>query len=254
MASLPLRTIEDLYNDTANHRDIWLSKGNYMMYLHSSGPEQGRTRLSHNGVLLCICDYKGIYHVAGTSASDRDAINSLLMLNGRPERASLKGGRVSIEGPRPTRDTTSVNVDRDQLAYDLVTSYQEIDPYEYHDAYDSVEDAVRETRSMLDTKKGRAALRGQLTSYVDEGYADAEQAEFILSIAARLDILDAVTSANRRPSNTGSRSKRPTPGRRRHGRERQPVGGHPRVSREERTQHRRLRFVHPCRDEVQEGK
>ncbi len=200
MASLPLRTIEDLYNDTANHRDIWLSKGNYMMYLHSSGPEQGRTRLSHNGVLLCICDYKGIYHVAGTSASDRDAINSLLMLNGRPERASLSNGRVSIPGHRPVRDAKNVNVDREQLAYDLVTSHQEIDPYEFRDAYDSIEDAVRDARSMLDTKTDRGKLRKQLQSYIDEGYADVEQTEYILGIIARLDILDATMSVNRHPS------------------------------------------------------
>ena len=93
MASIPLQTIVDLHALSGRNRGRWVKRKEYEAYTD----DRGRFRLTHYGTVIFTIDPSTRrYTVSGRSASDRDAVNSMLHIYGIREKSSAKGGSVKL--------------------------------------------------------------------------------------------------------------------------------------------------------------
>ena len=93
MASIPLQTIVDLHALSDRNRGRWVKRKEYEAYTD----DKGRFRLTHYGTVIFTIDPSTRrYTVSGRSASDRDAVNSMLHIYGIREKSSAKGGSVKL--------------------------------------------------------------------------------------------------------------------------------------------------------------
>ena len=98
MSTLPLKTVQDLYERAKAKRNWWHKGGReYEAYMYADG----RFLLSHFGTM--IFDYDpdaGTYAVAGESVADRDAINSMFRILGIDDAASNMKGKITLSDGR----------------------------------------------------------------------------------------------------------------------------------------------------------
>lgn len=97
MASIPLVTIEKLYKTAVRNAGQWVRGGrSYSAYY-----KDGQFQLVHYGTLILYTDdVKRQYQVGegAYSASDRDAINSVMHILGTGKRARIQRGYMITEG------------------------------------------------------------------------------------------------------------------------------------------------------------
>lgn len=92
MASIPLKNMTTIYNRTSEDAPYKVRMGNYSAEL-----DYPAFRLWHYGTLILTLDIeRGIEFLGGFSASDRDAINSILTLAGIRSRVSIAGGYMHV--------------------------------------------------------------------------------------------------------------------------------------------------------------
>ena len=92
MASIPLKNMTTIYNRANVNTPNKVSMGNYSAEL-----DYPTFRLWHYGTLILKLDVeRGIEFLGGFSASDRDAINSILVLAGIYAHVSIAGGYMHI--------------------------------------------------------------------------------------------------------------------------------------------------------------
>lgn len=92
MASIPLKNMETIYTRANENTPDKVRMGNYSAEL-----DYPVFRLWHYGTLILKLDVeRGIEFLGGFSASDRDAINSILTLAGMTSRVSIAGGYMHV--------------------------------------------------------------------------------------------------------------------------------------------------------------
>ena len=92
MTSIPLKNMETIYTRANENTPEKVRMGNY-----SAEMEYPTFRLWHYGTLILKLDVeRGIEFLGGFSASDRDAINSILTLAGMTSRVSIAGGYMHV--------------------------------------------------------------------------------------------------------------------------------------------------------------
>ena len=92
MASIPLKNMTVIYERASENAPDKVRMGNYSAEL-----EYPTFRLWHYGTLILTLDIeRGIEFLGGFSASDRDAINSILTLAGMTSRVSIAGGYMHV--------------------------------------------------------------------------------------------------------------------------------------------------------------
>lgn len=92
MASIPLKNMTTIYNRANQNAPEKIRMGNYSAEL-----DYPTFRLWHYGTLILTLDIeRGIEFLGGFSASDRDAINSILTLAGMNARVSIAGGYMHV--------------------------------------------------------------------------------------------------------------------------------------------------------------
>lgn len=92
MASIPLKNMETIYARASDNTPEKVRMGNYSAEL-----DYPTFRLWHYGTLILTLDIeRGIEFLGGFSASDRDAINSILTLAGMTSRVSIAGGYMHV--------------------------------------------------------------------------------------------------------------------------------------------------------------
>lgn len=92
MASIPLKNMTTIYNRASDNASERVRMGNYSAEL-----DYPTFRLRHYGTLILTLDVeRGIEFLGGYSASDRDAINSILVLAGMTSRVSIAGGYMHV--------------------------------------------------------------------------------------------------------------------------------------------------------------
>ena len=92
MASIPLKNMTTIYNRANQNAPEKVRMGNYSAEL-----DYPTFRLWHYGTLILKLDIeRGIEFLGGFSASDRDAINSILTLAGMTSRVSIAGGYMHV--------------------------------------------------------------------------------------------------------------------------------------------------------------
>lgn len=111
MASLPLKVIVSQYEKAKNQPGRWHeSPTGYWSYMKPDGS----FLLSHYGTIIFDYDPNTrTYAVGGTTNSDRDAINSMLLILGLDDKASNAGGDMTL---RNDRKQNSFNVRRSRSA------------------------------------------------------------------------------------------------------------------------------------------
>ena len=94
MASLPLKTVSELYERAKRQRDWWHNGGrDYSAYMYANG----KFLLSRNGTVIFDYDPRSCtYAVAGSTPADRDAINSMLMILGLKDHVSNASGDITL--------------------------------------------------------------------------------------------------------------------------------------------------------------
>ena len=93
MASIPLQTIVDLHALSDRNRGRWVKRKDYEAYTYPDG----KFKLTHYGTVIFTIDPSTRkYTVDGWSASDRDAVNSMLHIYGIREKSTAKGGSVKL--------------------------------------------------------------------------------------------------------------------------------------------------------------
>ncbi len=98
MAALPLKIISTQYANAVKKPGMWHeSDTGYWTFMR----KDGSFLLSHYGTIIFDYDQNmGTYAVGGTANSDRDAINSMLMILGIDDRASNAGGDMTLRNDR----------------------------------------------------------------------------------------------------------------------------------------------------------
>lgn len=100
MATLPLKTISDLYQKAIRNRGEWVTLRDYDLYVEPSG----LILMEHYRNRIFYYDPKGgVYKTVDRfTSSDRDAINSLVMVSGKGRQVYLADGKIYPvgEGPR----------------------------------------------------------------------------------------------------------------------------------------------------------
>ena len=92
MPSIPLKNMTTIYNRANQNAPDKVRMGNYSAEL-----DYPTFRLWHYGTLILTLDIeRGIEFLGGFSASDRDAINSILVLAGMTSRVSIAGGYMHV--------------------------------------------------------------------------------------------------------------------------------------------------------------
>lgn len=92
MASIPLKNMTTIYNRANQNAPDKVRMGN-----HSAQLDYPRFQLWHYGTLILTLDVeRGIEFLGGFSASDRDAINSILVLARMNARVSIAGGYMHV--------------------------------------------------------------------------------------------------------------------------------------------------------------
>ena len=92
MPSIPLKNMTTIYSRASENAPDKVRMGNYSAKL-----DYPRFQLWHYGTLILTLDIeRGIEFLGGFSASDRDAINSILMLAGMRSRVSIAGDGMHI--------------------------------------------------------------------------------------------------------------------------------------------------------------
>ena len=92
MASIPLKNMTAIYERASENTPDTVRMGNYSAEL-----DYPSFRLWHYGTLILKLDVeRGIEFLGGFSASDRDAINSILTLAGMTSRVSIAGGYMHV--------------------------------------------------------------------------------------------------------------------------------------------------------------
>lgn len=92
MASIPLKNMTTIYNRANQNAPDRVRMGNYSAEL-----DYPTFQLWHYGTLILTLDIeRGIEFLGGFSASDRDAINSILVLAGMTSRVSIAGGYMHV--------------------------------------------------------------------------------------------------------------------------------------------------------------
>ena len=92
MASIPLKNMETIYSRASENTPDRVRMGNYSAEL-----DYPTFRLWHYGTLILTLDIeRGIEFLGGFSASDRDAINSILTLARMNARVSIAGGYMHV--------------------------------------------------------------------------------------------------------------------------------------------------------------
>ena len=92
MASIPLKNMTTIYNRASENTPDTVRMVNYSAEL-----DYPNFRLWHYGTLILTLDIeRGIEFLGGFSASDRDAINSILVLAGMTSRVSITGGYMHV--------------------------------------------------------------------------------------------------------------------------------------------------------------
>lgn len=97
MASVPLVTITKLYKSAVNNAGEWVKAGRSYRAMYKNGQFQ----LTHYGTLILYTDENTREYQVGAgawSASDRDAINSVLCNLGTGIHARIKNGDIITEG------------------------------------------------------------------------------------------------------------------------------------------------------------
>lgn len=94
MASLPLKTVSELYARAKGQRDWWHNGGrDYSAYMYANG----KFLLSRAGTVIFDYDpWSRTYAVAGSTPADRDAINSMLMILGLDDHVSNASGDITL--------------------------------------------------------------------------------------------------------------------------------------------------------------
>lgn len=92
MATIPLKNMTTIYNRANQNTPERVRMGNYSAEL-----DYPTFRLWHYGTLILTLDVeRGIEFLGGFSASDRDAINSILTLARMNDRVSIAGGYMHV--------------------------------------------------------------------------------------------------------------------------------------------------------------
>ena len=92
MPSIPLKNMTTIYERASENTPDKVRMGNYSAEL-----DYPTFRLWHYGTLILTLDIeRGIEFLGGFSASDRDAINSILVLAGMKSRVSIAGDGMHI--------------------------------------------------------------------------------------------------------------------------------------------------------------
>lgn len=92
MASIPLKNMTAIYERASENTPDRVGMGNYSAEL-----DYPTFKLWHYGTLILTLDIeRGIEFLGGFSASDRDAINSILTLAGIRSRVSIAGGYMHV--------------------------------------------------------------------------------------------------------------------------------------------------------------
>lgn len=101
----------------------------------------------------------------------------------------------------------------ERLAWDVTEFMRDVDPYGFRDDFDSMEEAVDETRALLAGRMGigRETIAGTLRGLIDDGVLmpeDEARAEELLNMVLALD---GRASPNRRPGRRrmGSKGRKP---------------------------------------------
>lgn len=97
MASVPLKTITNLYKSAKAHGGDWVRAGRH----YTAQYDNGKFQLVHYGTLILYTDEnERVYQIgAGAwSASDRDAINTIMHVLGTGKRARVCRGDIIAEG------------------------------------------------------------------------------------------------------------------------------------------------------------
>ena len=107
MASVPLKTISNLYKSARNHRGDWVRAGR----CYSANYKDGKFQLVHYGTLILYTDENARQYQIGAGAwsqSDRDAINTIMHILGTGKRARILKGELISEGAGWTEYTGRV--------------------------------------------------------------------------------------------------------------------------------------------------
>lgn len=92
MPSIPLKNMTTIYERASDNTPEKVRMGNYSAQL-----DYPKFQLWHYGTLILTLDIKrGIEFLGGFSASDRDAINSILALTGMNARVSIAGEYMHV--------------------------------------------------------------------------------------------------------------------------------------------------------------
>ena len=97
MASVPLKTIMNLYTSATRHEGEWIHAGR----AYTGHYMDGRFQLVHYGTLILFTDENTREYQVGAgawSASDRDAINTIMHMLGTGKRARIYKGNLITEG------------------------------------------------------------------------------------------------------------------------------------------------------------